>query len=45
MGARARQMFQVLRQITWFLKNRINLKRDLKRALSKFLFGILHYFT
>ena len=31
----ARQSFQIFRQNTWFLKN--------NRALSKFLYGILHY--
>ena len=31
----ARQSFQILRQNTWFLKN--------NRALSKFLYGILHH--
>ena len=30
-----RQSFQIFRQNTWFLEN--------KRALSKFLYGILHY--
>ena len=30
----ARQSFQIFRQNTWFLEN---------RALSKFLYGILHY--
>ena len=32
----ARQSFQIFRQNTWFLEN--------NRALSKFLYGILHYF-
>ena len=32
----ARQSFQFFRQKTWFLKN--------NRALSKFLYGISHYF-
>ena len=31
----ARQSFQIFRQNTWFLEN--------NRALSKFLYGILHY--
>ena len=31
----ARQSFQILRQNTWLLEN--------NRALSKFLYGILHY--
>ena len=31
----ARQIFQIFRQNTWFLEN--------NRALSKFLYGILHY--
>ena len=31
----ARQSFQIFRQKTWFLEN--------KRALPKFLYGILHY--
>ena len=31
----ARQIFQFFRQKTWFLKS--------NRALSKFLYGILHY--
>ena len=31
----ARQSFQFFRQNTWFLEN--------NRALSKFLYGILHY--
>ena len=31
----ARQSFQIIRQNTWFLEN--------NRALSKFLYGILHY--
>ena len=32
---RARQSFQIFRQNTWFLEN--------NRALSKFLYDILHY--
>ena len=31
----ARQSFQIFRENTWFLEN--------KRALSNFLYGILHY--
>ena len=31
----ARQIFQIFRQNTWFLES--------NRALSKFLYGILHY--
>ena len=33
--AGARQIFQIFRQNIWFLEN--------NRALSKFLYGILHY--
>ena len=33
--ARARQSFQIFRQNTWFFEN--------NRALSKVLYGILHY--
>ena len=35
MVAGARQSFQFFRQTTWFLEN--------NRALSKILYGILHY--
>ena len=35
MVAGTRQSFQFFRQNTWFLEN--------NRALSKFLYGILHY--